>query len=174
MTKSRIIKINPADTCNLKHIKTNLMANCPRYGYMNLDTFLECRDNIYILVPYEDGIESVYSYSGITAIVGCRRTNMEKLGVKALEYYSQSNKVIYSIEFLHCQYIDSDKDVSGINQCMIQILLDACLKDKNDSFIVYKPDINTITNDEIIALIKSGFYRDKDDKTIFIRRPITQ
>lgn len=163
---SGIKKINPTDIELLKHIY-GLISNTENSNFKNLswETFLECRDNIYVYLNNSNGFDS------IDAVIACRRTTMDKIDLVELPYYCKPHYILYSIE---CMYISREDNVEKTSDVVCQLVEEEC-RDKADAFIclrVYSAENKChryVTN-----LLGKGFRFANYDKNVwyFLKSPI--
>jgi len=161
----KLYKVNPTNMHAIKNTY-NIISAMDKYKNLSFDTFLECRDSIFMYAYAPDCVPII-----INGIIACRRTTMDRTNVPELLFYCQPNKIMYSIE---CLYLFADV---GLRRHEIaRYLIEACIKDKNDAFIsikIHESDLNSDLNDELSSI---GFYKEFFDDGIytFIKRPTVQ
>ena len=163
---SKITKIKPDDLRLLNLIYSTLISTCDAHKNLSFEVLLECRDNIYAIIETND-MGGKY----IKAVIGCRRTYIDKTNTKDLKYYCMPNSLMYSIEFLHF-----NSDTTGIE--LINLIRE-CLADKNDGFTIYTALCPNAYKDEVIlytAMRKNHFKYDQIDKVkntiTYVREPV--
>lgn len=171
-----IKKANSIDPCMAEYFLGFIKTSCSDYDFLDMNIFNQCKDSIYIAI---DDYHGTNPYNNINGIIGCRRINMDQAKIEKLEYYCKPYRIVYSIEFLHCNKFTGFVDVLGNYESTSKVigeLIRECLADKNDAFTVYRPYCPTgKTPEEHDALIKHGFYIDSYDPAkeqfTYVRRP---
>ena len=168
-----IHKVHPTDINKIKYLYAlfnDFML--PKNKNFTFDTFMECRDGIYI---YIDECCEFSPKPDIHGFIACRRTHMDDIKIDDLLFYPQPNEIIYSVEAFYIFKHDADEKRRDI----VKELLNVIVVDKNDSFISVKlfDDIDG-THDNIVIdeLINHGLYINKYDNGIhiFTKRPTVQ
>lgn len=164
------LKIDPTDIKTLLHIRAIAKDRSESHMPIRIDTFLECRDNVYMYIDRcYDGME----YPIPDGIIACRRTTMEEIEVESLKFYPTQYHILYSIEvFDIIQCIDENK------KYIAKELLNTIAVDKNDAFIVIKffdryGNILTDTMKEVLAECGYYFFSYKECIYTYIKRPDT-
>ena len=143
----------------------NFSEECQlQYENLTFETFLECRDSMYICI---DKIDEFNKYPFINGIIACKRTTMDQINISSLLYYCQSNSILYSIEalyILNCSEYENCKNI-------VKDLIETNSVDKNDAFIVMRlSDTDYLT---INLLLQHNFYLESlyDNIYTFIKPP---
>lgn len=125
-----MVKVSPTNIETLLHLRAIARDRSESPIPIRIDTFLECRDNVYM---YIDKCYEGMDYPIPDGIIACRRTTMEEIDVESLEFYSVPYFVLYSIEvfdIIQC---------TGKNRKYIaEQLLKTVAVDKNEAFIAIK------------------------------------
>lgn len=164
-----MVKVSPTNIETLLHIRAVARDRSESHMPIRIDTFLECRDNVYMYIDkcYED-----MEYPIPDGIIACRRTTMEEIDVESLRFYPLPYHIIYSIEvFDIIQCVNEDK------KNIARELFNTIAVDKNDAFIVIKffdRYGNVLTNDikEILAECGYDFFSYKECVYTYVKRPI--
>ena len=150
-----IKKIDGSNLGILNYMYAFVKMNCAEYEDLDKNIYLECRDSIYTSLD-------TYYTNLINGIIGCRRVNMDDIEIDVkLKYHCKPYNIVYNIEFLHYFYTNNKFDIVGNYQSeskFIEDLISACIADKNDAFILYRPKCPTGKNpEEHDVLINLGF-----------------
>lgn len=168
MKNGLMIKIDPTHIETLLHLRAVARDRSESHMPIRIDTFLECRDNVYM---YADKCYEDMMYPIPDGIIACRRTTMEEIGVESLEFYCVPNFVLYSIE------------VFDVIQCMgedrkyiAEQLLKTVAVDKNEAFIAIKffDRYGKILDDDLKDVLKRcdyEFYSYKECVYTYVKRP---
>lgn len=163
-----MVKVNPTSIETLLHIRAIARDRSVSPIPIRIDTFLECRDNVYM---YIDKCYEGMQYPIPDGIIACRRTTMEEIGVESLKFYSIPYHILYFIEvFDIIQCIDEDK------KNIARELLKTIAVDKNNAFVFIKffdRYGNVLTNDlkEVLAECEYEFFSYKDCIYTYVKSP---
>lgn len=148
----RIVKIAPTNIDTLSHIYGLTISHIEDEMKITLNTFLQCRDNVYM---YIDRCYENMTYPIPDGIIACRRTTIEEIDVDSLEFYCVPNGVIYSIEIF-----DLIQCVGEYRKNIAKELLNAISIDKNDAFISIKffDRYGNVLTDDIKEILKECGY----------------
>lgn len=156
-----VIKVHPMDIELLKYVYA---IGCNDLE-IEFETFLKCRDSVFVIVNKDT---SDLHNPIIDGIVACCRTTAEECDISTLDFYPIPYNVIYEIKI--CNIIqNSNSNFSDI----LSSILNTVSVDKNDAFIIlryYQSEIN----DEIkCAFLKCGYkLYNQDNKCItFVKQP---
>lgn len=167
-----IRKVHPTDINLIQYLYALITSlELAENKNLNFDTFMECRDSMYI---YIDECYEFSDYPKIDGFIACRRTYMNELDIDTLLFYPQPYEIMYSIEAFYIFKCNiEEKRHETINK-----LLDVIVIDKNDSFIALKYFDSKGIIDHILLeeLIKHNFHFNKYDKGIhtFTKHPTVQ
>lgn len=125
-----MVKINPTNIETLLHLRAIARDRSESPIPIRIDTFLECRDNVYM---YIDKCYEGMNYPIPDGIIACRRTTMEEINVESLEFYCVPHFILYSIEVF-----DIIQCIGENRKYIAEQLLKSVAADKNDAFIVIK------------------------------------
>lgn len=163
-----MVKIKPTDVKTLFHVRAIARDRSESHMPIRIDTFLECRDNVYMYIDKcYDGME----YPIPDGIIACRRTTMEEIDVTALKFYTLPYHIVYSIEvFDIIQCIDENK------KHIARELLNTIAVDKNNAFIAIKffdRYGNILTDDirDVLAECGYDFFSYKECVYTYIKSP---
>ena len=163
-----MVKVNPTNIETLLHIRAVAKDRSESHMPIRIDTFLECRDNVYI---YIDRCYEGMEYPIPDGIIACRRTTMEEIDVESLVFYPVPYHTIYSIEVF-----DIIQCVNENKKNIARELLKTIAVDKNDAFIVIKffdRYNNVLTDDmkEVLAECEYKFFSYKECVYTYVKRP---
>lgn len=163
-----MVKVSPTDINTLFHVRAIARDRSESRMPIRIDTFLECRDNVYMYIDKcYDGME----YPIPDGIIACRRTTIEEIDVTALKFYSVPHYILYSIEvFDIIQCTGEDK------KYIARELLKTVAADKNDAFIAIKffdRYGNILTDDikDVLAECNYDFFSYKECMYTYVKHP---
>ena len=153
-----IIKVPEFNRMAIELANINLINNCCNNRFIKKDIFYQCCNSIYIITDEEERKD-------FFGIIACRRIQSKNISEHELQkYHPQRHHAVYRIEALHY-----NKNVSLEQR---EELIETCLKDKNDSFVILECKCKEVLKD-IELFKKLGFdkgYID-NEKTILVRPP---
>lgn len=158
----REIRKNPLgdlSRIDLENLHNDIINNCADYKLRESDidvaALSKCRNSLYGIKECEE--------DRFLGIIACRRINADDIDITNLiPYYPQT--YVYKIEVLHYE-----KEVPDDKK---EELIETCLVDKNDSFVIMEL-VCTNTINDIPLFKKLGFKKVsfKDGRIILIRGP---
>lgn len=165
---SIVRKVNPTDINLLKHIYGIICGlNKVEYEDLSFDTFLECRDSVFI---YTD---KCYEFV-IDGFIACRRVEDDLSLTEGVTLYRRPNTIIYIIEVLYaieCSDLNKYKKI-------ISDLIEAVMMDKNDAPVITYVSSNTkyISDIDLVSILEECGFRESSyyNKVFtFVRPPNT-
>ena len=153
-----IVKVPETSKERIMTSYNRLVSHCYKHAFIEESKFIQCCNSIYAITH----AENKYLFLGLIA---CRRIRSTDIcDHNLVKYHPQRYHAIYKIEALHY-----DKSVPLEKRVE---LIETCLKDKNDSFIILECKCQNVCAD--IELLKSiGFKKgySNEEKTVLIRAP---
>ena len=167
-----IRKVHPTDINLLKHIY-GMICSLGKIEYRDLsfDTFLECRDSVFI---YIDKCYEFSEYPVIDGFIACRQVVDDLKLTEGITLYRRPNTVMYIIEAIHVIECSSLKKYKKI----MSELIESAINNKNDAPVITYVSSNSkyISDTDLVSTLeKCGFIEGSCYNCVFtfVRPPKT-
>lgn len=160
-----VLKADPTNTYFLCRLYNYIKSSEKEYAHIELDTVLECRDNVLIAA------NDIILTGGIFGIMMCRRVNISDIESEALSFHCQPYNIAYSIDAIciNHPFTTNDERIA-----IFKSMMEINAASKKDAFILIRlpQSYKDLLED---TLIEMGCYLSKEINNgiyTFIKPPI--